>query len=161
MNVYTKLIPADRAAYEADIRERLAAGHMGDDVPIIMSDFGVDYDAACDAVFSGNHAVALALLDEAVAKWAPAVKVDTALGGGANEVAYLARTGDRGFVEVDAAVRCGYEYSGYYLYAEGVQYKPFAAIEVELASLPRNEAGLPILGDVIVTETGRFYRRAD
>jgi hypothetical protein len=38
---------------------------MGDDIPVLMEVFGCDYDAACEAVFSGESWRALSLLDVA------------------------------------------------------------------------------------------------
>lgn len=47
------------------ILERLQAGHVADDIPLLMADLGVDYDLACDAVFGENHAEAIRLLKDA------------------------------------------------------------------------------------------------
>ncbi len=49
-----------------DVFGRLAKGEMGEDLPIVMADFGCDYDAACDAVFGENFEAAAAMLRIAV-----------------------------------------------------------------------------------------------
>lgn len=46
---------------------RLRERHKGDDLPIVLEAFGCDYDAACDAVFAGDHDKALAMLNAASA----------------------------------------------------------------------------------------------
>lgn len=46
----------------SEVEHRLKNGEMGDDLPILMSDFGVDYDAACAAVFGGHFKEAIDLL---------------------------------------------------------------------------------------------------
>ncbi|AET95310.1 hypothetical protein BYI23_E001490 (plasmid) [Burkholderia sp. YI23] len=49
----------------AELEERLHRAEKGDDVPILMSAFGCDYDGACDLVFGDQHTVALDALDRA------------------------------------------------------------------------------------------------
>ena len=49
-----------------ELRARIAQGHKGDDIPIMMEKYGCDYDAACDAIFSENTEKALSMLDAAV-----------------------------------------------------------------------------------------------
>jgi hypothetical protein len=49
----------------AEIIDRLKGGECGDDLPILMSDFGCDYDAACDAVFGQKHDVSIEMLESA------------------------------------------------------------------------------------------------
>ncbi|MDD5388970.1 MAG: hypothetical protein PHD37_06475 [Gallionellaceae bacterium] len=46
---------------------RLLAGEQGDDVPIVMEAFGCNYEAACDAIFTGDHQEAIAMLNAAIA----------------------------------------------------------------------------------------------
>ncbi|WP_454727766.1 MULTISPECIES: hypothetical protein [Cupriavidus] len=50
----------------ADLRERVYNGERGDDVPILMEDFGCDYELACELVFEGSSPSAGVLLDRAV-----------------------------------------------------------------------------------------------
>lgn len=49
----------------AEVEKRLLDGEMGDDLPCVMEGFGVNYDAACDAVFSKSLQKAVALLRQA------------------------------------------------------------------------------------------------
>lgn len=48
--------------------ERVLADEMGDDIPIIMSDLGCDYEASCEAIFSGDKELALRIIGDAVMK---------------------------------------------------------------------------------------------
>lgn len=43
--------------------EWISKGGSGDDVPIVLEHFGVDYDLACDLIFSGQHERALRELE--------------------------------------------------------------------------------------------------
>lgn len=45
-----------------ELFQRLRDGHYGDDVPILMADYGCDYDTACDLVFGKRFEEAIALL---------------------------------------------------------------------------------------------------
>ena len=47
--------------------QRLKKGERGDDLPVVMDAFGVDYDTACDAVFNGRFDEATTLLRRAIA----------------------------------------------------------------------------------------------
>lgn len=58
--------------------ERLEKGEQGDDLPIVMNAFGVDYDAACDAVFNEKIEEATRLLRNAVVACAKDVGGDIA-----------------------------------------------------------------------------------
>lgn len=49
----------------SEVEDRIKRGEMGDDLPILMEDFGCDYETACDAVFGGDPALALAMLHQA------------------------------------------------------------------------------------------------
>lgn len=46
--------------------QRLENRELGDDLPIVMEAFGVDYEAACDAVFNARFDEAITLLRSAV-----------------------------------------------------------------------------------------------
>lgn len=48
--------------------QRLNRGERGDDLPVVMQAFGVDYEAACDAVFNGRFEDAAKLLRSAAGK---------------------------------------------------------------------------------------------
>lgn len=45
-----------------ELFQRLLNGEYGDDVPILMEDYGCDYDTACDLVFGQRFDEAIALL---------------------------------------------------------------------------------------------------
>ena len=56
----------EKCAVIKSLKARLASDERGDDVPILMSALGCDYDAACDAVFSGKTDIALNMLEVAL-----------------------------------------------------------------------------------------------
>jgi hypothetical protein len=58
-----------------EVFARLNDGEKGDDLPILLKEFGCDYDEACDAIFGDDHARAIALLEAASQKpYAEALK---------------------------------------------------------------------------------------
>lgn len=60
-----------------EVQKRLQDGEMGDDLPCVMERFGVDYDAACDAVFGRQFQEAISLLNQARQKRSEAEKDDS------------------------------------------------------------------------------------
>ena len=48
----------------AEVLELLKDKHMGDDLPILMADFGCDYEAAAELVFSEKHQEAIHMLQQ-------------------------------------------------------------------------------------------------
>lgn len=50
-----------------EVIERLENHESGDDLPILLADFGCDYDESCDAIFGGDHERALQMLEIATA----------------------------------------------------------------------------------------------
>ena len=61
----------------AEVQKRLQDGEMGDDLPCVMEGFGVDYDAACDAVFGRQFQEAISLLNQACQEHPEAEKDDS------------------------------------------------------------------------------------
>lgn len=49
-----------------EVLQRIAGQEQGDDLPIVMNDFGCNYDAACDAIFQARFDHARELLLSAV-----------------------------------------------------------------------------------------------
>lgn len=49
-----------------EVLQRIDGHEQGDDLPIVMGDFGCDYDAACDAIFQARFDHARELLLSAV-----------------------------------------------------------------------------------------------
>jgi len=47
----------------AELVGRLTAGEKGEDIPVLMEEFGCDYEKSCELVFSGRHAEASDLLE--------------------------------------------------------------------------------------------------
>lgn len=63
---------ADRAAAVAAVRERITREEQGAVLAVAMEALGCNYDAACDAIFSGDSRAALRLLDNVLLKQAQA-----------------------------------------------------------------------------------------
>lgn len=59
--------PDERDEVLVNLKDRIANGERGDDVPILMELFGCEYDAACDAVCSGDKGLVMATLNAALA----------------------------------------------------------------------------------------------
>lgn len=63
-----------------------------------------------------------------------------------------------GYVEADEAVQRGYDFDGEKLYKGLQEFTAFEATEIDLASLPQDEDGEPVVDGVFGSESGKFYK---
>lgn len=62
-----------------------------------------------------------------------------------------------GYIEADSAYRDGYNFDGRALYKDAHKFDAFDAIEIDVANLPKDADGEPILDGLILTESGKCY----
>ena len=62
------------------------------------------------------------------------------------------------YVEIDAAVSRGYDFDGHTLYRGAHAYEAFDAVEVDPATLPRDEDGEVNINGILGAESGKLYR---
>ncbi len=62
------------------------------------------------------------------------------------------------YVEIDAAVSRGYDFDGHTLYRGARSYEAFDVVEVDPATLPRDEDGEVNIDGILGSESGKLYR---
>ena len=62
------------------------------------------------------------------------------------------------YVEIDAVVSHGYDFAGHTLYRGARSYEAFDVVEVDPATLPRDEDGEVNIDGILGSESGKLYR---
>ena len=62
------------------------------------------------------------------------------------------------YVEIDAVVSRGYDFAGHTLYRGARSYEAFDVVEVDPATLPRDEDGEVNIDGILGSESGKLYR---